>query len=186
MNSGKSTSLIQVAYNYQETGQRPFVFKPRLDTKNSKVLSRIGATLLVDHQIETSDDLFQIIANEFSQNRAVDCVLVDEAQFLTVSQVDQLMRITVRTEIPVIAYGLRTDFLGNAFPASQRFLEIAQNLEEIRTKCWFCKAKANFNVRQNPDGSFVKSGKQILIDDGTQVTYLPLCARHFDEFVGLK
>jgi thymidine kinase len=185
MNSGKSTSLIQVAYNYRETGLRPFVFKPIIDTKHTKVLSRIGASLVVDYQFTNKDDLFAIIDDQFSQNRPVDCVLVDESQFISVSQADQLMKITVRLDIPVIAYGLRTDFLGNAFPGSQRLLDLAHTIEEIRTKCWYCKSKANYNARQISDGSFLKTGQQILIDDGSEVTYIPLCAKHFDKFVGL-
>jgi thymidine kinase len=185
MNSGKSTSLIQVAYNYQETGQRPFVIKPRVDTKHSKVLSRIGASLVVDFQSNNSDNLFTIVKNAH-QTSSIECVLVEEVQFLTREQANQLLEITIKLDIPVIAYGLRTDFLGVAFPGSQRLLEIAQVIEEIRTKCWLCKSKANFNARVLPDGTYMTQGQQILIDDGTQVQYIPLCANHFVKLIGIR
>jgi thymidine kinase len=185
MNSGKSTSLIQVAYNYQETGLRPFVIKPKIDTKHSKVLSRIGSSLVVDYDSTNSDDLLEVVKTSHQQV-PIDCVLVEEVQFLSREQANQLLAITVQLDIPVIAYGLRTDFLGTAFPGSQRLLEIAQVIEEIRTKCWICKAKANFNSRMLPDGSYTTQGEQILIDDGTQVQYVPLCAKHFVELIGVR
>jgi len=184
MNSGKSSALIQVAYNYTETGLRPYVFKPVTDTKNQNVISRIGIELKVDHHVQNSDNLFEIIEKEITDNSPIDCVLVEESQFLSKTQIEQLFLITTDLGIPVIAYGLRTDFLGNVFPGSARLLELAQVLEEIRTKCWFCSAKANFNSRQLPDGSFQKEGAQILIDDGTKVKYVPLCGKHFTKLVG--
>jgi thymidine kinase len=185
MNSGKSTSLIQVAHNYEETGDRAVIMKPKVDTKDAEVVSRIDVKKKVDFAIGTKDNLFQIIENELSNDRQVHCILIEEAQFLTVNQVDQLMLIVTRLNIPVIAYGLRTDFRSDAFPGAQRLLEIAHTLEEIRTKCFLCGSKALYNTRQLPDGSWTKEGDQVLIDNGEKVKYVPLCAKHFDAKVGL-
>lgn len=185
MNSGKSTSLLQAAYNYEERGQQIVLAKPRVDTKGDQmIVSRLGVTRPVDFTIDTGDDVYA----RFQEHRSarirqagkdVSCLLVDEAQFLTLQQVDDLFRIAVREDIPVIAYGIRTDFQTVAFPGSRRLLEIAHSLEELKTICR-CGRKAIFNAR-SVDGTFVFDGDQVAID-GVDVTYESLCGQcYLDE-----
>ncbi len=185
MNSGKSTSLLQAAYNYEERGQSVVLAKPRVDTKGDQtIVSRLGVTRDVDFTIDESDDIY----SRFQAHRAallrvrsrdVACLLVDEAQFLTPQQVDDLLRIAIRENIPVLAYGIRTDFQTVAFPGSRRLLEIAHSLEELKTICR-CGRKAVFNAR-TVDGVYVFDGDQVAID-GVDVTYESLCgACYLDE-----
>lgn len=179
MNSGKSTSLLQAAYNYEERGQTVVLAKPRVDTKGDQtIVSRLGMTRAVDFTIDATDD----VSARFHAHRAgvlratgkdVACLLVDEAQFLSMQQVDDLLRIAVREDVPVLAYGIRTDFQTVAFPGSRRLLEIAHSLEELKTICR-CGRKAVFNGR-SVDGIFVFDGDQVAID-GVDVTYESLCA----------
>jgi thymidine kinase len=184
MNSGKSTGLLQAAYNYEERGQRVLLAKPAVDTKGDReIVSRLGVTREVDVVFAPDAD----VRSEVSAAGAVDpesdrldgmvrplsCVLVDEAQFLTPRQVDDLLRIAVLDEVPVIAYGIRTDFRTEAFPGSRRLLEVAHSLEELKTICR-CGRKAVFNARKI-DGAFVFDGSQVAID-GADVTYESLCA----------
>ncbi|MDO9591120.1 MAG: thymidine kinase, partial [Microcella sp.] len=162
MNSGKSTSLLQAAYNYEERGQTVVLAKPRVDTKGDQtIVSRLGVTRPVDFTIDVDDDLY----TRFQAHRAaivrqtgsdVSCLLVDEAQFLTMAQVDDLLRIAIREDVPVLAYGIRTDFQTVAFPGSRRLLEVAHSLEELKTICR-CGRKAIFNAR-SIDGVFVFDG----------------------------
>jgi thymidine kinase len=185
MNSGKSTSLLQAAYNYEERGQAVVLAKPRVDTKGDQtIVSRLGVTRSVDFTIDTSDDVYA----RFQAHRAtvvrstgkdVACLLVDEAQFLSPQQVDDLLRIAIRENIPVLAYGIRTDFQTVAFPGSRRLLEISHALEELKTICR-CGRKAIFNAR-SIDGVFVFDGDQVAID-GVDVAYESLCgACYLDE-----
>ena len=185
MNSGKSTALLQAAYNYEERDQSVVLAKPRIDTKGDQtIVSRLGVTRAVDFTIDETDDIYA----RFQAHRAallrvrqrdVSCLLVDEAQFLTPSQVDDLLRIAIREDIPVLAYGIRTDFQTVAFPGSRRLLEIAHSLEELKTICR-CGRKAVFNAR-SIDGVFVFDGDQVAID-GVDVTYESLCgACYLDE-----
>ncbi|MBU4465013.1 MAG: thymidine kinase [Actinobacteria bacterium] len=188
MNSGKSTSLLQAAYNYEERGQRVLIAKPRIDTKGAgQIASRLGMSRAVDFLIEPGDRVRDV----FAENRArlrhthnelagldrppvdVACLLVDEVQFLSADQVDDLLRIAVMDGVPVLAYGIRTDFRTAAFPGSRRLLEIAHTLEELKTICR-CGRKAVFNGRLL-DGRFVFDGDQVAID-GVEVTYESLCA----------
>jgi thymidine kinase len=172
MNSGKSTALLQVAFNYEERGQKVLLTKPAVDTKgDSKVVSRLGMVRKVDFLTLPNDDL-RASVSEHALAGKVDCLLIDEAQFLTRAQVDQAMEIAVLDNIPVLAYGIRTDFLTNAFPGSIRLLEIAHSLEELKTICR-CGKKALFNARLK-NGVFVFDGDQVAID-GDQVTYESLC-----------
>lgn len=179
MNSGKSTSLLQAAYNYEERDQAVVLAKPRVDTKGDQtIVSRLGVTRPVDFTIDTGDDVyarFQVHRASVirESGRDVACLLVDEAQFLTMQQVDDLLRIAVREDVPVLAYGIRTDFQTVAFPGSRRLLEIAHSLEELKTICR-CGRKAVFNGR-SIDGVFVFDGDQVAID-GVDVTYESLCA----------
>ena len=179
MNSGKSTSLLQAAYNYEERGQTVVLAKPRVDTKGDQmIVSRLGVTRPVDFTVEGDDDVyarFQARRADMAQTTGTNiaCLLVDEAQFLTMQQVDDLLRIAVRENVPVLAYGIRTDFQTLAFPGSRRLLEIAHSLEELKTICR-CGRKAVFNGR-SIDGVFVFDGDQVAID-GVDVAYESLCA----------
>ena len=176
MNSGKSTALLQVAYNYEERGQRVLLVKPAVDTKGDRmVVSRLGVTREVDFLVTPEMNLrdeFNRVATETFAAGPVACLLIDEAQFLTRAQVDEALEIAVLDRVPVLAYGIRTDFLTNGFPGSIRLLEIAHSLEELKTICR-CGKKAMYNARL-VDGKFVFDGEQVAID-GVHVTYESLC-----------
>ena len=178
MNSGKSTALLQAAHNYEERHQVVLLAKPAVDTKGAKAItSRLGVDRQVDFLITPELNLRQEFAriSELKSDetgKPVACLLIDEAQFLTRDQVDQALEIAVLDGIPVLAYGIRTDFLTNGFPGSLRLLEIAHSLEELKTICR-CGRKAMFNARLI-DGKFVFDGEQVAID-GVHVTYESLC-----------
>lgn len=178
MNSGKSTALLQAAYNYEERDQFVSLAKPEIDTKGvSNIVSRLGVTRPVDFVIPPDADLFtlfdQQLTERATQGERVSCLLIDEAQFLTTSQVDDLLKIAVFKDIPVLCYGIRTDFQTRAFPGSARLLEIAHSLEELKTICR-CGRKAVFNSRI-VNGRFIFDGDQVAID-GDEVSYESLCA----------
>ena len=177
MNSGKSTALMQVAHNYEERGMKVVVIKPRIDTKaKDKISSRIGIDRQVDHLIDKNEDVRDYIYKLDN----VKCVLVDEVQFLSSKQIDQLLFITIEKDIPVICYGIRTDFKLNGFEGSTRLLEIAHSIEEMKTVCK-CGRKALFNARII-NGEFVFSGNQVAIDGNDEVTYESLCPKcYFEE-----
>lgn len=168
MNSGKSTALIQIAYNYEERGQKVLVVKPSLDTKSSQVLSRLGAARTVDINASPEVDLH---AEILAYPEEIDCILVDEVQFCTPKQIEQLFRVAVIEDIPVIGYGLRTDFQTRFFPGSLRMMELAHSIEELKTICR-CGVKALFNGRKI-NGVFVREGAQVAIDG--EVEYESLC-----------
>ncbi|WP_029149424.1 thymidine kinase [Microbacterium indicum] len=203
MNSGKSTALLQAAYNYEERGQAVLLAKPEIDTKGAgEIESRLGVTRAVDFLIGPEDDARELFARRRADVRAgrdelfpsgrvtdVACLLVDEAQFLTRAQIDDLFRIAVEDGIPVMAYGIRTDFQTEAFPGSGRLLEIAHTLEELKTICR-CGRKALFNGRLI-GGRFVFDGDQVAIDAATAsvrddhfVTYESLCGSCYLEESG--
>ena len=178
MNSGKSTALLQAAFNYEERGHRVLLAKPSVDTKGDRsIVSRLGVVREVDFTIAPDEavlDTFQgLRARVIAEHgRDVSCLLVDEAQFLSGDQVDDLLRIALLDGIPVLAYGIRTDFQTVAFPGSRRLLEIAHSLEELKTICR-CGRKAIFNGRRI-SGRFVFDGDQVAID-GEEVAYESLC-----------
>jgi thymidine kinase len=178
MNSGKSTALLQAAHNYEERGQRVLLAKPRIDTKGEQlIVSRLGVTRAVDFTVGATDDVYALFQRERAavireSGRDVSCLLLDESQFFSPQQVDDLLRIAIREDIPVLAYGIRTDFQTAAFPGSRRLLEIAHSLEELKTICR-CGRKAVFNAR-TIGGTFVFDGDQVAID-GADVTYESLC-----------
>ncbi|MRH29458.1 thymidine kinase [Microbacterium sp. SYP-A9085] len=189
MNSGKSTALLQAAYNYEERGQRVLLAKPEIDTKDAgSISSRLGMTRPVDFLVRPDDDLRAVFAEHRARVRGdagalipaasgdVACLLVDEAQFLTREQVDDLLRIVVLDGVPVLAYGIRTDFQTQAFPGSRRLMELAHSLEELKTICR-CGSKALFNARL-VGGRFVFEGDQVAIDElsAERVTYESMCA----------
>lgn len=191
MNSGKSTALLQAAYNYEERGQRILLAKPEIDTKGAdQVSSRLGVERTVDFLIRSEDDVRALFAEHRARVQEaaaaallpdgpadVACLLIDEAQFLAPAQVDDLLRITVDDGIPVLAYGIRTDFQTRAFPGSARLMELAHSLEELKTICR-CGSKALFNARL-VGGRFVFDGDQVAIDElsADRVTYESMCAR---------
>ena len=174
MNSGKSTILLQSAHNYEERGMRTVLLKPMIDTKGAdSVVSRLGVSRKVHHLVSATDSIRDIINNDIRQNGKLHCIFVDESQFLAIPQVDQLFWIAVEMDIPVICYGLRTDFLTNGFPASSRLLELAHSIEELKTICR-CGKKAMFNARKI-NGKFVFEGEQVAIDNENNVEYESLC-----------
>ncbi|ROR65011.1 thymidine kinase [Agrococcus jenensis] len=183
MNSGKSTGLLQAAFNYEERGQRVLLAKPATDTKGERdVVSRLGMTRQVDFVVGPEESVlagFEAAAGE--REEPVACLLVDEAQFLQPHQVDELLRVAVERGVPVLAYGIRTDFLTHAFPGSARLLELAHTLEELKTICR-CGRKALFNGRKVGE-RFIFDGDQVAID-GEAVTYESLCASCYLEESG--
>jgi thymidine kinase len=195
MNSGKSTALLQAAYNYEERDQLVLLAKPAIDSKgDTAIVSRLGVTRQVDFTISPNQDVYDLFFFERRRayerfGKAVSCLLIDEAQFLNEGQVDDLLRIAVTEKIPVLAYGIRTDFQTVAFPGSRRLLEVAHSLEELKTICR-CGRKAVFNARRI-DGHFVFDGDQVAIDTsaelsagGKDVTYESLCGACYLEESG--
>lgn len=169
MNCGKSTSLLQVAHNYEERDMSVILMKPSIDTKASdNVSSRIGTMRKVDHLIKENEKLYYYLSNI---DKRVKCILVDEAQFLSETQVDELFAFTKLKNIPVICFGLKTDFRSKLFPGSKRLFELSDEIEELYTICR-CGKKARFNGRI-VNGEFTTIGDQVAID-GT-VKYESLC-----------
>jgi thymidine kinase len=179
MNSGKSTALLQVAHNYEERSQQILIAKPAIDTKgDATIVSRLGVDRHVDFLV-TPDANLRELAHEYANNgmiipgiKNLSCLLIDEAQFITREQVDQAFELAVLDGVPVLAYGIRTDFLTIGFPGSIRLMELSHSLEELKTICR-CGRKAMFNGRKF-DGEFIFQGDQVAID-GVEVTYESLC-----------
>lgn len=189
MNSGKSTALLQAAFNYEERGQQVLLAKPQIDTKgDGAIVSRLGVTRSTDFTILPDEDIYETFLAQSARVRRetglpVSCLLIDEAQFLTEGQVDDLLRIAIVERVPVLAYGIRTDFQTVAFPGSRRLLEIAHSLEELKTICR-CGRKAMFNARKIGD-RYIFDGDQVAID-GVDVTYESLCGScYLDESGGV-
>jgi len=180
MNAGKSTSLLQSAYNYKERGMHAEVFTARLDDRYGMgvVASRIG--LKADaHLFDSSYDFFEQV-NALDAKQKVDCVLIDEAQFLSKAQVKQLLGVVDDLNVPVLAYGLRTDFLGETFEGSHYLLAWSDKIIELKTVC-HCGRKANFVVRLDAEGQPVTQGAQV--DVGGNEKYESMCRKHFRELV---
>ena len=180
MNAGKSTNLLQADFNYRERGMRTMLFTAAIDDRFAAgtVTSRIG--LGADAiAFERDTDLATIVVRDGETPPA--CVLVDEAQFLTAAQVDQLAALADFHNVPVLAYGLRTDFQGALFPGSARLLAIADSLVEIKSVC-VCGRKATMNLRVDAEGRAVGQGAQTAI--GGNDLYVALCRRHFVEALG--
>lgn len=177
MNAGKSTILLQAAHNYTERGMRVLLLKPAIDNRDSEtgeIVSRIGIKRQAV-SFEKHDNLEQYIGDHAHQND-LHCIFIDEAQFLTKDQVWQVSVIADRLSIPVICYGLRTDFQGNLFEGSAALLALADNVREIKTLCW-CGRKATMNLRTNAAGLPVKEGAQVEI--GGNERYISLCRQHW-------
>lgn len=183
MNCGKSTAVIQVAYNYEERDMGVFLIKPDTDTKgDDKIVSRLGTERSVDLLAKNTDDIFRLVSAQKDSQPNLECILVDEAQFLSPKQVDQLLLVTAKLDIPVICYGLRADFQTKGFPGSIRLFELAHSLEELKTICR-CGKKAIFNGRK-VNGQFVSEGSQVAIDGEAAVTYESLCSKCYLQQVG--
>ena len=174
MNSGKTTALLQVAFNYKERGMRVVILKASIDTKGGDaIVSRLGVSCKVDHLVRPETDIFVLIEADIEANGRPACVLCDESQFFTPAQAEQLFLVTVDLGIPVICYGLRADFMMRGFPGSTRLLELAHSIEEMKTIC-ACGRKAMCNGRK-VNGQFVFEGAQVAIDTVDAVEYESLC-----------
>lgn len=181
MNAGKTTMLLQASYNYRERGMTTMLFVAghyRRDDQAGYISSRIGLESDAE-MFRDGDDLFERI-REHHQHTSTHCVFIDEAQFLEDKQVWQLARVADRLNIPVMCYGLRTDFQGNLFSGSRALLAIADELREVRTICR-CGRKATMVVRLGEDGKVARQGEQVAI--GKDV-YVSLCRRHWEEEMG--
>ena len=175
MNAGKTTVLLQASHNYVERGMATMLLTAALDDRagQGRIASRIGIGAAAE-TFGPDDDLFDRIARRMRQG-PLHCVLADEAQFLQPEQVWQLARVADDLNVPVMCYGLRTDFRGELFPGSAALLAIADNLREVRTICW-CGSKATMVVRLDPAGAVAEEGDQIAIGDDI---YVSLCRRHW-------
>lgn len=178
MNAGKSTSLLQSSYNYQERGMHTLILAPAFDDRYGigKVASRIG----LEANAETfapGDNLYALVS-QLHESETLHCVLIDEAQFLTKQQVFQLSEVTDKLRIPVLAYGLRTDFQGEPFEGSKYLLAWSDNLKELKAIC-HCGRKATMVVRMDADGKVIKEGSQVEI--GGNERYVSMCRKHFNE-----
>lgn len=178
MNAGKSTTLLQSAFNYKERGMEPMIFTASIDTRygEGKVSSRIG--LSADAHLFTDKTDIDDVVRKYTKTRKVDCVLIDEAQFLTKAQVKSLCNVVDILKIPVLCYGLRTDFLGELFIGAKYLLAWADKLIELKTVC-YCGRKANMVLRTNEQGIPMIEGEQVEI--GGNERYVSVCRKHYFE-----
>ncbi len=178
MNAGKSTVLLQSSYNYQERGMDTLLFTPAIDNRfgENVISSRIGLSSKAI-SFDPLFNLFEYAEKQQQSNPKLSCVLVDEAQFLTKQQVMQLCMIADKLNLPVLAYGLRSDFRGEPFEGSQYLLTWADNLNEIKTIC-HCGKKATMNARMDEHGKVIKIGEQVQI--GGNESYISMCRKHFN------
>lgn len=183
MNAGKSTTLLQSAWNYRERGMNPLLLTPEIDDRrgDGRIASRIGLDAEA-RRFSQVDNLLEIVKDRHSIE-TLHCVLVDEAQFLTRQQVHELSEVVDRLNIPVLAYGLRTDFQGQLFEGSQQLLAWADSLVEIKTIC-HCGRKATMVLRLDDTGRPLRDGEQIRI--GGNERYLSVCRQHFKEGIATR
>lgn len=176
MNSGKTTQLLQAHYNYFERGMNPLAMTAGIDNRygEGKITARIGLDLYAK-TFDKTTDLFDVVSG-LHLEKPVDVFLIDEAQFLTRAQVEECARIVDDLNIPVMCYGLKTDFMGKLFEGSEALLCLSDNIEEIKTICW-CGKKAIHTARISPKGEVVRNGAQVAI--GGNDMYTSLCRRHF-------
>ena len=181
MNAGKSTSLLQASHNYCEGGMQTYLITAQFDNRagEGRIASRIGIGEKAD-TFGPDEDMFEKLKARFAKG-PVACVFIDEAQFLSKSQVWQLARAVDDLGVPIMAYGLRVDFQGNLFPGSAALLAWADEMREVRTIC-HCGKKATMVVRKGPDGKALREGEQVVI--GGNESYVSLCRRHWREAVG--
>lgn len=175
MNSGKTIDLIRTAYNYEENGYKTLILKPLVDTKgNNCISSRVGLERKVDYLISSEDNILKMLYKNLED---VKCIFVDEVQFLNRSQIDDLFVLSRVYDIAVICYGLRLNFKMESFEGSQRLLEIADILEELKTICK-CGNIARY-VGRKIDGEYVTDGEVVVIDGTKDIEYVPLCGDCF-------
>ena len=182
MNAGKSTALLQSNHNYKESNLKTLLFVPKsiADKSNGKIVSRIGLeadAIIVNNEYDFYDEISK------KKSEKISCIFVDEAQFLTKKQVHGLGKIADELNIPVMTYGLRTDFQGELFEGSQELLALADNLKELKTICSECDKKATMVVRLDSNGKILLEGEKILI--GGNEIYKTLCRKHFRELTKL-
>ena len=182
MNAGKSTALLQSNHNYKESNLKTLLFLPKsiADKSNGKIVSRIGLqadAIIVNNEYDFYDEISK------KQSEKISCIFVDEAQFLTKKQVHGLGKIADELNIPVMTYGIRTDFQGELFEGSQELLALADNLKELKTICSECDKKATMVVRLDSNGKILLEGEKILI--GGNEIYKTLCRKHFRELTKL-
>lgn len=181
MNAGKSTILLQSNYNYQERGMDTLLYAPSIDDRYGigKITSRIGLSAEA-RIVEQGFDFFADVAKQYANNKKIACILIDEAQFLTKLQVQQLCKIVDELNLPVLAYGLRTDFKAEPFEGSLYLLALADNIVEIKTVC-HCGRKATMIMRLDAQGNRVLDGPQIQI--GGNDMYVATCRQHYNSGV---
>ena len=182
MNAGKSTALLQSNHNYKESDLNTLLFIPKhiADKSNGKIVSRIGLkadAIIVDAEYNFYDEIFS------KQSEDINCIFVDEAQFLTKKQIHSLGKVADELNIPVMCYGIRTDFQGELFEGSKELLALADNLKELKTICSECDKKATMVVRLDSDGKILLEGEKIVI--GGNEIYKTLCRKHFRELTKL-
>jgi len=177
MNAAKTLNLLAVAHNYRQQGKRIMLLKPKLEDRFGRevIVSRSGLSASADMLVEDGT-IFD--PEDF---RGLDCVLADEAQFFSAAVIEQLRWLTLSVDVPIICYGLRTDFATRAFPGSQRLLELADSIEEVKVTCQFCGRKAVFNLRHGEDGA-ASEGPQVMLGASQ---YVSVCGRHYLERVGV-
>ena len=179
MNSGKTMDLLRTAYNYEENGLRVIVMKPSIDTKGGdNIVTRVGLNRKVDFLIDDETDVFDLLCDKVD---GVRCIFVDEAQFLSVSHVEQFFKVSKLLDVPVICYGLRTNFKSELFSGSMRLLALADELNEFKSLC-SCGNMARFSSRRL-NGKFLSSGDDTLIDGSSEVEYVPLCGECYLHYV---
>ncbi|HFE47372.1 MAG TPA: thymidine kinase [Nannocystis exedens] len=174
MDSAKTLNLLAVAHNYRSQGKKVMLLKPRMDDRfgDRSIASRAGLEAQADLLL---DDQSQLAPADFT---GIDCLLVDEAQFLSAGIIEKLRKLTKEPGIPVICYGLRTDFRTHLFEGSRRLLELADSIEEVKVTCQFCNRKAILNLRLEDDGAPSLAGKQIQL--GGNERYAPVCYNCYD------
>jgi len=182
MNAGKSTSLLQSNHNYLESNLKTILFLPKeiSDKADSNIVSRIGLkakAISIDNEFK----FYEYVKNIEYKN--INCIFVDEAQFLTKEQVRDLSKISDKLDIPVMCYGIRTDFQGELFHGSSELLAIADNLNELKTICSECDKKATMVVRLDENGDVLLEGEKILV--GGNEIYKTVCRKHFRELTNL-
>jgi len=179
MGSGKTMDLLRTAFNYEENGLKVLVMKPSVDTKGGdSIVTRVGMSRKVDYLIGVGTSIIDLISDSLSD---VSCIFIDEAQFLSEQQVVDLFIISNNYDVPVICYGLRTDFRGNLFPGSSKLLGIAEELHEFKSLC-SCGEIARYNARR-VNGKYVVDGDSVLIDGTSEIEYVPLCGNCYTKYV---
>ena len=171
--SAKTLNLLAVVHTYRKQGKNCLLIKPALDTRFGKyvVKSRAGLEETADLNLEADDEI------GLFEGKVPDCILVDEVQFLTIDQIEELRMIATKDKIPVICYGLRSDFRTNLFPASKRLLELADSIEEVKNVCHYCNRKSTMNLK-HVDGKPTKSGPSVEL--GAEEKYFPVCFNCYD------